>query len=581
MNRTTNGPDKRSIVVFVCLVLWLLVTGAALSAMYKLWWERERQEYYGRSPTEQRVVVWQKAGLSEQLLRSVEQARRTWPTTIGYGLIGDRVKLSYAEYLLLPRLPVGGSGYLLYDSGEVAPDNEVEHALSADDENSTPRGIIFSLIALLGVALSLKRWRPLSFLSFPEAFGCAILAVVAAGLLTKSATGSVSLGFLCFTGLSVAAWSILLVSWMRGDGKRVSWTEVFRFRSISILGWFSIVVIGASVLWALAMAVVVVPDDWDAWAIWGAKAKTLALVTGPLADVTYFGHPDYPLLWPSLWAYSGWLGGGWEEQWSRGWGAVLLLLSCWETAVIIWRRTGHLSASLLGAAFFASVPMVPLIASWSYAEAPFWFFIITSFGLLDRYVDERSLRILVSAALMAVGAAYTKNEGVLFAFLAVSWLLAVCRQRRLASAALFFMVWAICYAPWAWWVKVAMGFGSHATAGLHLDMETIARVVTRIPTALQAIGSMWLDIRQWNLVLGAALVACLPVLFDRTVRSVLVIPFGMLCGYFTIVVFHQAEIYWQVGTAWNRLTLHALPFLILVLSLWLHRHLKERRAVSP
>ena len=156
MNRTTNGPDKLPAVVFVCLVIWFLVTAAALAGMYKLWWERERQDYFGKSLAEQRLVIWQKAGLSEQLLRSVQQAQRIWPTTIGYGLIGDQVKLSYAAYLLLPRLPIGGSEYLVYDSGEFAPDNKVEYTSYADDKTRTPRGIIFSLIALLGVALCLK-----------------------------------------------------------------------------------------------------------------------------------------------------------------------------------------------------------------------------------------------------------------------------------------------------------------------------------------------------------------------------------------------------------------------------------------
>jgi len=66
------------------------------------------------------------------------------------------------------------------------------------------------------------------------------------------------------------------------------------------------------------MSVVVVPDDWDAWAIWGSRAKLLALGHSPLIDVTKFGHTDYPLLWPSIWSFSGWCAGGWEEQWSRG-----------------------------------------------------------------------------------------------------------------------------------------------------------------------------------------------------------------------------------------------------------------------
>ena len=98
------------------------------------------------------------------------------------------------------------------------------------------------------------------------------------------------------------------------------------------------------------MSVVVVPDDWDAWAIWGSKARVLAQGTGPLYDVTRFGHPDYPLLWPTIWAFSGWLTGGWKECWSKGWGAVFLLFSVWEMIHIVREQGRSLTIGLLAGA---------------------------------------------------------------------------------------------------------------------------------------------------------------------------------------------------------------------------------------
>ncbi len=130
------------------------------------------------------------------------------------------------------------------------------------------------------------------------------------------------------------------------------------------------------------MAVIVTPDDWDAWAIWGVKAKILLLGDGPVSDVTHVGHADYPLLWPLLWAFSSWFTAGWEDAWSRGWGTVLYVFVLWELAIIIYRETGRRELGLFAAALFATIPSVPLIVSWSYAETPLWLFTICCTGVL-------------------------------------------------------------------------------------------------------------------------------------------------------------------------------------------------------
>jgi len=44
------------------------VSFAALAAMYKLWWERERVEYSGQPQIEQRQEVFQNAGIVVSLL---------------------------------------------------------------------------------------------------------------------------------------------------------------------------------------------------------------------------------------------------------------------------------------------------------------------------------------------------------------------------------------------------------------------------------------------------------------------------------------------------------------------------------
>jgi hypothetical protein len=232
---------------------------------------------------------------------------------------------------------------------------------------------------------------------------------------------------------------------------------------------------------------------------------------------------------------------------------------------MVERGTNRRELGLLAGALFASVPMVPLVASWSYAEAPFWLLITSCWGCLLRWMSTRRKILLVVAALLATAAAYTKNEGVLLGGIAAAWLCVMAGRDRFWSVALFLGIFALGYSPWVVWTRFVMAFGSHATVGLHLDLETLSRAGQRLPTALSAIFTMWRDVKQWNIVLWITLVFSFIGLFRREKWVFFFMPFAALIGYLVIIVFHQAEIYWQVGTAWNRLTIHALPLLIVAM----------------
>lgn len=330
-------------------------------------------------------------------------------------------------------------------------------------------------------------------------------------------------------------------------------------------------IIVLNLFWSFLMSVVVVPDDWDAWAIWGAKAKVLALGKGPLIDVTHFGHPDYPLLWPSVWAFSGWCTGGWEEKWSRGWGAVFLLLSAWVLFLIIRRKTQSEMAGMLTAAFFLSVPMVPLLASWSYAEAPLWLMMLCGLACLVRWQESGKTCDAVLAGLFGAAAAYTKNEGVLFALLLGCWFAAV-SGKRVVSVTFFFGVFLVCYAPWIYWTRVVHDLGSHTTTGLHLSAETLRWAADRLPAAVEAIRRMWIDIRQWSIVGWGMGIAWVYLLFSPRTRNrlALLLPAFMLAAFLIIIVFHAADVAWQVGTSWNRLTVQVFPlfFVTVIPEMW-------------
>jgi len=252
-------------------------------------------------------------------------------------------------------------------------------------------------------------------------------------------------------------------------------------------------------------------------------------------------------------------------MWSRGWAGIFFLLCVWEIVIIIERTTGRKDLGLLAGALFVSMPMTPLIASWSYAETPFWMLTVSCIGSLMLWRAGNSQIPLVVAAVLAAGAAYTKNEGLLFTVLASCWILLTPGKKRWSALILFALCFSVLYFPWLYWIKFVLKLGSHATAGLHLDSENVLRVTDRIPKAFESIFGMWSDIKRWNIVLwvtGAyAVFGCM----KRGCRTDLILPLGMLLGYLVIIVFHNDDIYWQIGTSWDRLTVQVMPLLLVVL----------------
>ena len=232
--------------------------------------------------------------------------------------------------------------------------------------------------------------------------------------------------------------------------------------------------------------------------------------------------------------------------------------------MIVHRETKRIDIALLASTLFVSIPLVPLIASWSYAEAPFWVMTISSFGCLLLWRNNGKRFHLVWAAFLAAAAAYTKNEGILFCVIAAAWIITV-PGHRLKSLSLFLIVFAVCYGPWYYWIRVVSDLGSHATTGLSLSTAAVLRAMGRFSNAFEMIVDLYSDIRQWNLVLWGAGIGWLAVFWRKSQNYADVLfPIFLLLGYLVIILFHQAEIYWQVGTSWNRLTVQVIPLLIVV-----------------
>ncbi|HEA65656.1 MAG TPA: hypothetical protein ENI07_02370 [Desulfobacterales bacterium] len=568
------------------LLIWLLVTLIAIAGMYRLWWQRERTLYWGQDITTQRSKVLQRAGIPVSTLKDFKKIDSKWPINIHYKPSGNHNTLSYLTYLLIPRIPSGESEYRL----------KVERAKVDFSGNPSPvptkhpytdgpkvQGLILSILLVSGFAYILKFVRPSLKMSVPELSGLACFLLMTAVLLSIRVFNSAGFGFKLYAAVGGIGWVLFSYEHIKklslSSAGKWSETRSYFFKKIfpdnksqtkegRRLFMTLLYLIGLLIfVWSLLMAVIVVPDDWDAWAIWGAKAKVLALAQGPLENVIYFGHQDYPLLWPAVWAFSGWCSGGWEEHWSRGWGVLFMLLTAWQISTIIHRQTRHTKTALTGAILFLSIPMVPLVASWSYAEAPLWLMITCCFGCLLRWRTDESKINLFLGALFAAAAAYTKNEGVLFALLGFLWVLATKSTRWRDAIFIYLIPFAILYAPWVYWTRISLDMSSHATVGLVFNTDAVMIALKRVPETMRLIGNMWLDIKQWNVVLGLIGLAMIFHLVKGKKHQWIdiMLPVSLLLGFLVIILFHSQNIGWQVGTSWNRLTIQAIPLFIIAI----------------
>jgi len=553
--------NKNKIVCGLLLGVWLAISLVSLMAMYHLWWTRERTNYVGKSAEEQRAVVFERAGLPVQTLEMARQADAVWPLDVAYKAAGSEVSLSYFKYLLLPRIPSGSEKYRINERGGtfvlVPADGPVAAHLPFLTVDSTPRGLILSAMVLFAIAAGLSHFG----LNLPEGVaGASLLLCASSLLLTPLFHSYMPIGvFICGLGV-VGVWSVWRQSSSSDLMPAIGQMPVGRWAKG--LQYMALGIVGGAVLWSLLMSVVVVPDDWDSWAIWGPKAKVLLLGTGPLSEVTYFGHPDYPLLWPSVWAFSSWCSGGWEDQWSKAWGVIFLVLVAWQVGDLSRFLSKRREAMWLAPAILLSMPAIPLIASWGYSEAPLWLMLICSFRRLMKWSGSGRLLDAVFAGLFASAAALTKNEGLLFAVLGLLWMASAVNKGKWRSTCAYAASFLVFYVPWVSWIR----WGAELSPGKSLEMnpETFHLFMGRFIDSVALIGRMWVDVRQWNVVLVSAL--ALTVIFSirswRTISRVVAIPIAMGMGTLAVIIMREGVLGWQIGTAWNRLT---IQFFVLLL----------------
>lgn len=157
---------------------------------------------------------------------------------------------------------------------------------------------------------------------------------------------------------------------------------------------------------------------WDAWAIWNLHAKALFL-NGPGAWLTvlprlWYTHPDYPLLVPLNTARLWWFAGGENTSATR----LMDLIFTGSIIGLVWsglRLCREMASAALGVSVVLASTAFLFWATAQYADVPAAFNMLGTVVCLATAEDPAHRRMLPLAGLCCGLAAWTKNEGLLFA----------------------------------------------------------------------------------------------------------------------------------------------------------------------
>lgn len=372
-------------------------------------------------------------------------------------------------------------------------------------------------------------------------------------------------------GIAVAAWGAvvgalfgallpgaalaMVAGWLVGPRLRQSVGTRSVPRSPRIM-WALYVVVGAFALCLLLVSFWRPLVDWDAWAIWGLKAKALA-VSGSFSSPVFlsehyaYSHPGYPPLLPAwhalAYAVSGELSVSWPLQFQV---AFLWTLGA-TTITSLAARWGWPSALFL-LAWVASPSVLGQIMT-GYADVPMALFLVAGAAALYGTEGQPSR----TGAVLLAAAALTKEEGLVFAVVVLALLLGSAPRRRSALVGLATVVVAV--APWMAFRRWH-GIGSEYVSGENLGQDLPVLLVERLPLVLQSMGSELAGI-QWGFLLPAAL---LLVLVTRRVHPLLALSFlGALGAVVATYLVTPYDLAWQLDRSMSRVVTGPLALLAL------------------
>ena len=419
-------------------------------------------------------------------------------------------------------------------------------------------GLYVLVGALLLDALGLLDIRKprLSSLGLALVTGWALTGVAVATIITLGAPVNVAVVGAVVAAL--AAGSLLL----RGRIPRPAPTREHGRRS-----WHENLVAatgGAVVILSLGCTLVVTVSvgadrNWDAWAFWLAKAKTLVYFGGldtETGGFTSFANAEYPPLAPALdaatFAFMGGVAPAYVtiQHWAvtaAFFGALVALLAPRVPPYALWPALAALAAA----------PAVRALASSVIADLQVAIVLALAAVLLAIHLVELDARLLAAASVFLAAAALLKTEGFVLgvALAVVGSLLSLRRggSRRAVAVAALAVVPIVALVPWKLWLRA---HGVPLASSVY-DYELILRPVEladrlpRLTYASKEMLELLANPAHW-LLLAPAVVAGAVLVIVRGSRLGLAAAAWLAAAFFVLASAYwlgTVDLYWHVDTS--------------------------------
>jgi hypothetical protein len=303
--------------------------------------------------------------------------------------------------------------------------------------------------------------------------------------------------------------------------------------------------------------------EYDGWAMWGMKARAIALVDADpavLASDAYARlHLEYPLLLPALHAL--------PIDVAESFASNIVVLNCVVVGLAgllaIWGLLRDRARPAVLLPFVAAIAALPAFF-WQlgsgYADVPVAMLVAAGVGAAARWLVDEDASWLALATLFLAASTLTKNEGLLFAVAVLVPLFAVAKDRR-RVVALAAGVVALVYAPWRAYMAVH-DLGSPAyDLSSSFDPGWVAPRLRRVPEAVSGVVEKAIDPHELGLllVLGVACSILALVLGQRRL-GLFALGFGALslAGLSWIYVIAPLEVSSFVGSSGSRVVVSAV-----------------------
>ncbi len=334
--------------------------------------------------------------------------------------------------------------------------------------------------------------------------------------------------------------------------------------------------IGAVAGLALVRAALARPHGgWDAWGVWNLKARFLfreEAWQGAFSSVHPWSCPDYPLLLPGsvarLWTWA-----GHDASWMAAAVGVGFALATLVLLHAVASRTRGAWLGLLALVLYLGHAEAWLHGASQYADAPLAFFMLATLSLLVHHdrAETRTPSLLLLAGGLAGAAAWTKNEGILFAAVVLA-VRGACALR--ATGGWRHVAWlGAGMAPGL--ATVAAFRVGLAPAGVHLsdagsrmgkllDPERYLVIARALGSELLWVGpGLLLAIAVWLLLSRGQE----GVSRKRGAIPLALVLAGMLAGYLATYVVTPLDLRWHLHNSLDRLVFQLWPSAVLLVTL--------------